>query len=219
MDTADFAQLLLVLESLIFLLAVFLHLSKKNKTLIVIYLLQSLALIVLLTVIGVIEDEQGLLLAAGLTLVTKVVLAPIIFMRAIKHFDERVLTGSYLSTPFTLIVVLMLMLFAYSEVFTPLAELSTHGVDIVHLALAGIIVSLFLTINRKGIVHQIVGVLSMENGIVALASIIGLEHTFAIELGIIFDVLMWTVGAAVFIALVHHHFGTLDTSVIKDLRD
>ncbi len=219
MNTVDFAQLLLVLESLIFLLAVFLHLSKKNKTLIVIYSLQSLALIALLVGIGIVEDAQGLLLAAGLTFVTKVVLAPIIFTRAIKHLDDRILTGSYLSTPLTLIVVLILLLLAYSDAFAPLAALSAHGSDIVHLAFAGIIVSLFLTINRKGIVHQIIGVLSMENGIVALASIIGLEHTFAIELGIIFDVLMWTVGAAVFIALIHRHFGTLDTSVIKDLRD
>ncbi|MEK7122406.1 MAG: hypothetical protein AAB855_00960 [Patescibacteria group bacterium] len=177
MNTVDFAQLLLVLESLIFLLAVFLHLSKKNKTLIVIYSLQSLALIALLVGIGIVEDAQGLLLAAGLTFVTKVVLAPIIFTRAIKHLDDRILTGSYLSTPLTLIVVLILLLLAYSDAFAPLAALSAHGSDIVHLAFAGIIVSLFLTINRKGIVHQIIGVLSMENGIVALASIIGLEQT------------------------------------------
>lgn len=212
-------QLTLTLESLIFLAAVFSHLIKKNKTLISVYCAQSLALSVLLAGIGIIEHAEGLLLAAGMTFVAKVILAPTIFTRVMKQFDERALTGAYLNTPLTLIAMLTLVLFAYADVFEPLVGLSANGGGVMHLALAGIFVSLLLTINRKGVVHQIIGVLSMENGIVALGALAGLEHTFALELGMIFDVVMWMVGASVFIALVHQHFGTLDTSVIKDLRD
>lgn len=219
MRDIDTIQLFLIFESLIFLSAVFLHLIKRNKTLVVVYCVQSFALILLLASIGVTERAEGLLLAAGLTFVAKVIIAPIVFMRAVKQFDERVLTGAYLSTPLTLVVMLTLVLLAYADVFEPLVGLSANGGPVMHLALAGIFVSLLLTINRKGLIHQIIGVLSMENGIVALGAIAGLEHTFALELGMIFDVVMWMVGASVFIALVHQHFGTLDTSVIKDLRD
>lgn len=219
MRAIDTIQLFLIFESSIFLSAIFLHLIKRNKTLVMVYCVQSLALILLLVGIGITEHAEGLLLAAGLTFVAKVIIAPVVFMRAIKQFDERVLTGAYLSTPLTLVVMLTLVLLAYSDVFEPLTGLSANGGQVIHLALAGIFVSLLLVMNRKGLVHQIIGVLSMENGIVALGAIAGLEHTFALELGMMFDVLMWTVGASVFIALLHQHFGTLDTSVIKDLRD
>jgi hydrogenase-4 membrane subunit HyfE len=212
-------QMLVTLESLLFLSVVFMHLTKRNVALVAVYAIQSLAVIAILAVIGISEREPGLVLAAVLACIVKVVLAPIIFMRAIKSHDERALTGTYLNTPLTLIVMLTLLLLAQTDVFAVLAQRSAGAEQAVSLALASIFISMFLAINQKGIMYQIVGVLSMENAIVALGSLFGVEHTFALEFGILFDIGMWMVGAAVFISLIHHHFGTLDTSVIKDLRD
>ncbi|MDP2630918.1 MAG: hypothetical protein Q8P56_05945 [Candidatus Uhrbacteria bacterium] len=219
MNTLDITQILFALESLLFLACVFMHIVKKNTTLVTVYALQSLAVIAILATIGISEHEMGLVLAAALTFVVKVILAPIIFMRSIKNNDEKVVAGTYLNTPLALIVMLTLFLLAQSEVFTVLAHRVEGAENFVHLALASMFISMFLAINHKGIVYQIIGVLSMENAIVALGSFFGIEHTFALELGILFDICMWMVGASVFIALIRRHFGTLDTSVIKDLRD
>jgi len=215
----DIVPILFSLEALLFLAVVFMHLVKKNSTLVTVYALQSICVIALLAVMGITEHEQGLLLAALVTFVVKVVLAPIIFMRAIKDTNEKRVAGAYLNTPLTLIVLLTLLLLAQSDVFAALSHLAPSAERFVPLALAALFISLFLAINEKGIVYQIVGVLSMENCIVALGSFFGLEHTFALELGILFDICMWMVGAAVFISLIRYHFGTLDASAIKDLRD
>lgn len=219
MNVFDIAQFLLALESVLFLACVFMHIVKKNASLVATYVLQSLAVIALLATIGISEHETGLVLAAAVTFVVKVILAPIIFMRSIKRSDEKVVAGTYLNTPITLIVMLTLFLLAQSDVFAVLSNRAAGAENFVHLALASMFISMFLAINQKGIVYQIIGVLSMENAIVALGSFFGIEHTFALELGILFDICMWMVGASVFIALLHRHFGTLDTSVIKDLRD
>lgn len=219
MNAQTIMPLLFSLESLLFLAGVFMHLSKKNTTLVLVYVLQSFAVIGILASIGMTHHEQGLVLAAALTFVVKVVLAPLIFMRSIKTNNEKIAAGSYLNTPLTLIVILTLLLLAQSNVFVAVANLAPGFERFVHFTLAGLFISMFLTMNQRGIIHQIVGVLSMENSIVALGSLFGLEHTFALELGILFDICMWMVGASVFIALIHHHFGTLDTAVIKNLHD
>ncbi len=219
MNTEYIPQLIFMLESLLFLACVFMHIAKKNSTLVTIYALQSLSVIALLAAIGISEHETGLVLAAVLTFVVKIILAPIIFMRAIKNHDEKSVADTYLSMPLTLIVILVLFLLAQADVFAVLAHAREGAENFVHLSLASIFISMFLAINEKGIVDQIIGVLSMENAIVALGAFLGLEHTFALELGILFDICMWMVGASVFISLIHRHFGTLDTSVIKDLHD
>lgn len=219
MNTEYISQLIFMLESLLFLACVFMHIVKKNSTLVTIYALQSLSVIALLAAIGISEHETGLVLAAVLTFVVKIILAPIIFMRAIKNHDEKSVADTYLSMPLTLIVILVLFLLAQADVFAVLAHAREGAENFVHLSLASIFISMFLAINEKGIVDQIIGVLSMENAIVALGAFLGLEHTFALELGILFDICMWMVGASVFISLIHRHFGTLDTSVIKDLHD
>lgn len=219
MNTFDITQLLFALESLLFLACVFMHIVKKNTTLVITYAVQSIAVISILAAIGISEHETGLVLAAAVTFIVKVILAPIIFTRAIKNNNEKVVAGTYLNTPLTLVVMLTLFLLAQSEVFAVLSHRVAGAENFVHLALASMFISMFLAINQKGIVYQIIGVLSMENAIVALGAFFGIEHTFALELGILFDICMWMVGASVFIALVQRHFGTLDTSVIKDLRD
>lgn len=219
MNSPDITQLLFALESLLFLACVFMHIVKKNSTLVTVYALQSLSVIALLATLGISEHETGLVLAAALTFVVKIVLAPIIFMRAIRNHDENSVAETYLSMPLTLIVILILFLLAQADVFSVLAHAREGAENFVHLALAGMFISMFLVINEKGIVDQIVGVLSMENAIVTLGAFLGLEHTFALELGILFDICMWMVGTSVFISLIHRHFGTLDTSVIKDLHE
>ncbi|MBI4272619.1 hypothetical protein HY621_02100 [Candidatus Uhrbacteria bacterium] len=219
MSLSDTTQLFLLFALCIFFSTAFLHLIKRRGTLVIAYSFQSLIIILLLGVIGTIEHAQSLLVAAVLTFVAKVIFVPFIFMRAIKEQDEKMLTGAYLNTPLTLVAIFAIVLLASAQIFTPIVRLVPYGTATANLALASVFVSLFLTINRKGMVHQIVGVLSMENSIVVLGALIGFENTFALELGMTFDVLMWTVGASVFIALAREHFGTLDTSIIKDLRD
>lgn len=211
--------LLFVVEAVIYLAVVFMHLAKKNNTLVYLYVAQSLAVASLLLVFGLRNHVTSLLVAAGITFIVKAVVAPVIFLRAIRRQDLSVTASTYLSAPLTLGAVLLITLAAQSEMFAPVVRLMPEAGRFIGLALAGIFIAMFLTVNRKGILSQIAGVLGMENSIVALGSFLGLEQTLALELGIMFDMLLWMVIASVFISLIHRHFGTLNTEAMKHLTE
>ena len=66
---------------------------------------------------------------------------------------------------------------------------------------------------------QIIGILSLENGIVAFALFSGLEQSPALQIGIMFDLLVWVIIAAVFISMIYKQFGSLDVTELKHLKE
>ena len=79
--------------------------------------------------------------------------------------------------------------------------------------------SLFLIINRKSALSQIVGILSLENSIVAFAIFAGLEQSLSLQIGILFDISVWLIIATVFMSMMYTHFGSLDVTDMKKLKD
>jgi len=66
---------------------------------------------------------------------------------------------------------------------------------------------------------QIIGILSFENSIVVFAVFANLEQSAALQLGIVFDIFIWIMIASVFISMLYKHFGTLNVSSMKNLKD
>jgi hydrogenase-4 component E len=86
------------------------------------------------------------------------------------------------------------------EVSRPIAEvvsLPTRGG--LPIALALIMVSLFIVVSRRQVIAQIIGFLMLENGIALLALLGAYGVPFVVELGVFLDVLM---GVLVMQALV-----------------
>jgi hydrogenase-4 membrane subunit HyfE len=81
------------------------------------------------------------------------------------------------------------------------------------------LISIFIMVNRKGALSQIIGVLSFENCIVAFGIFAGLEQSSVLQLGIIFDIGAWLVIATVLVAMVYRHTGSLDVTNLRHLRD
>lgn len=203
----------------IFLSAVLLHITKRNSTAVLLYFAQSLAIAVLLfnPLIG--NFSPVIMLMAILTLAVKAVVAPLFFSRLIKRHKLKFSSSTYLNTPLTLIVITVLAALTNSRIFSHIASIEPSGQKILSLAIAVILISFFLIINRKGAVSQIIGILSLENGIVAFALFSGLEQSPALQIGIMFDLLVWVIIAAVFISMIYKQFGSLDVTELKHLKE
>ena len=78
--------------------------------------------------------------------------------------------------------------------------------------------SLFLTINRKGAISQIIGVLSLDNCIFAFGYFLGLEQSIALEIGLLFDVFFWIIISGIFVRMILTHYGTLDVTELRGLK-
>lgn len=211
-----FLQFLL---GVMFLTLVFLHLTKKNFAATLAYGIQSFA-IMLFFVNSFLENYNPyLFFVALLILVVKIILAPIFFVRLIRKHALTFSVSTYLNTPLTLIVIAALTFIAYSSKLTPLTGIIPAHQVLLSLALSAAFLSIFLIINRKGVFSQILGVLSLENSVVAFAIFAGLEQSPSLQLGVIFNVFIWVIISVVFASMIYEHFGSHDVTLMKKLKD
>lgn len=213
------AQLLFFLEVLIFSSVIFMHLSRKNSSVISLYLLQSTIIAILLFGSSLKEASSSLFLVALAIFAVKVVIAPYFFHRLIKKHQLKFSASTYLNGPLTLIVLAILTGLTYSHFFHPLTILAPQNEHTLLLAVAMMLISIFLIINRKGALSQMIGVLSLENAIVSFAYFAGLEQTPGLQLGIIFDMLVWVIIATVFASMVYKQHGSLDVTTMTHLKE
>ena len=211
-------QLQIVCELLIYLSVVLMNMVKKNTTIVTIYIIQSIALVTLLGISAYNEFSLELLVITVCIITIKIIIAPFLFMRFIKQGEVTFSASTYLNIPLTLCALLALSIFAQSEVFTPFSAYM-HNVPLLRLLLFGsVLMSIFLTINRKGVLSQVIGVLSLENCIYALGLFLGVKQLATLEVGMLFDVLFWIIIANAFIALIFKHYKSIDVTKLSSLK-
>ncbi|MFZ1626836.1 MAG: hypothetical protein WAT81_03490 [Candidatus Moraniibacteriota bacterium] len=209
----------LILDLVAFVAVVLLQLVKSTKYTVRLYALQSASVSGALIVVGLSGGERGLVAVGAVTLLAKVIIAPFFFSRLVRRFGHLVASASYLSTPATLVVLLGLIVFSASSVFSPLWVVSSVTPDVFVFNIAMVLIAIFLLINRQGALAQIIAVLALENSIVLFALFLGVKQTFALEMGVITDVILWMFIAYVFLQLIYRHFGSLDTGEMRHLTE
>lgn len=215
----DFQQPLFFFETLIFLSVIFMHLSKKSASVIYLYMIQSFIVAILLFNSFVKDLSFALLFVAIIIFGIKVIIAPYFFFGLVKKHQLKFSSSTYLNGPSALIVLAVLTAITYSHLFRPLSALSPNNENSLLLAVAMMFISIFLMINRKGALSQMIGILSLENGIVSFASFAGLEQSPGLQLGILFDILVWIIIATVFTSMIFKQFGSLDVTTMRHLKE
>lgn len=219
MITPMIPQILLMLQIVIFSAVVFMHLTKKNTSAIRLYIAQSAAVALQLLLPAIEESSKLLIIAIASTIAVKLFIAPYFFFGLIRKHRLKFSVSTYLNTPITLLVIAVLVAVTRTEVFRPLVYLAAEGNNLLLLNVATIMISLFLSINRKGALSQMLGILSLENGIVSFALSAGLEQNPGLQLGITFNILIWIIIATVFISMMFRQFGSLDVTTMKKLTE
>ncbi|MFA7253950.1 MAG: hypothetical protein WC107_05325 [Patescibacteria group bacterium] len=212
------AQILFLADLVIYFLIILVHITKRNISIVYVYAAQSLMITFLMVYSASVNHSYALWILAALIFGLKVAAAPIFFLRQIKKQTLQSMTSSYLGLPLTLIGIAVLTMVTHSRFFAALATLSPANENALMISIAAMFISLFIIINRKGALSQMIGILSLENAIVAFAFAAGLEQGLGLELGIIFDICAWIVIATVFVTMIYKKFHTLDVSVMTKLK-
>lgn len=212
-------QLVLNIETVVFVTIVLMHLAKKNSSVVWLYILQSAAVVFLLTMSSVTELSFLLVLTLLSTIVVKLFVAPSFFFNLIKRHQMVFSATTYINLPLTLFAIALIVGFTQSFLREPLALITAVDPTLLIVAVSAIFCSLFLIVNRKSALSQMIGILSVENSIVAFALFAGLEQSPSLQLGIMFDLLIWIIIATVFASMIYREFGSLDVSEMKHLTE
>lgn len=201
-----------------FLCVIFMNIVKKNTNLILLYLIQSVALTILLVSHAIIEKSFGLYVVVLVMFVVKVIIAPIVFTRMIRQSKINITASTYLNVPITIGMLAGISIFAQSEIFSSFSFLNSAIPQMRLLLFGGILISLFLIINRQGLISEIIGMLSLENFIFSTSLFLGVKQLLYLELGILFDVLFWIIVARILMHFVYKHYKSFDVTKLTQLK-
>ena len=214
-----FSQFVDLLGAVLLLLAFAMISQRRILSLIHLFTLQGATLVVATAVVGWVTQQPHLYLSTGLTLVLKVLLIPWLLHRVIDRLDVRWDIETLINIPTTMLIGILLVIFAFNLAL-PIAQLSASvSRGSLGVALACVLLSFMMMITRTKAIPQVVGFLSMENGLFFAATAATTGMPMVVELGIALDVLVGMVILGIFFFQIREQFDSLDIRHLEKLKE
>jgi hydrogenase-4 component E len=202
------------------LLLAFAMLSQRRiLTLIHLYALQGLALTLSTVTVAWATGQHHLYWSAAINFTLKVVVLPWILHRLIRRLSVKWDVETLINIPTMMLVGIVLVVFAFNLAL-PISEFSRSiARGTLGIALACVLMSFLMMITRSKAVPQVIGFLSMENGLFFAATSATYGMPMVVELGIALDVLVGMVILGVFLFQIREQFDSLDIHHLEKLKE
>jgi hydrogenase-4 component E len=208
-----FLILVFLLVSILLLLG-----SSRILTLIKIICFQG----ILISIFPIVELQENLFADFALSMVTlmiKGVLIPIMLIFAIKKLtikrEVEPVIGFHFSIFIALILIIISNLIAEKLNFSPYF----NGQLIITVAISLIVSGLLIITTRKKALTQVIGYLTMENGIYLVGLLSSEHHGYIIEFGVLLDVLVAVMLMGIVINNINQAFDDCDVTKLRNLKD
>jgi hydrogenase-4 component E len=212
-------QLINLLAAVLLLLAFAMLSQRRILSLINLFAAQGLVLFLATALVASLTGQPHLYWSAGLTLLLKVLLLPWILHRLIRRLNVKWDVETLLNIPTTMLVGIVLVILAFN-LAAPISQLAgTVTRSTLGIAMACVLLSFLMMITRSKAVPQVVGFLSMENGLffAATAAVYGMP--MVVELGVALDVLVASLILGVFLFQIRERFDSVDTRHLEKLKE
>jgi hydrogenase-4 component E len=182
-----------------------------------VFALQAIALSLSVAWQAYIQDAPHLMVTAGVALVVKGIVIPTALHRIVRRLgihreiEEVIGAGPTMLTGLGLVALSMLLVMPAGQNVSLLAR------EDLAFALAVILLGLLMMITRRNAVTQIVGFMSMENGLV-LAATGAKGMPLVVEISVAFSILIAFIVFGVFVFRIRERFDTVDVSVLDQFR-
>jgi hydrogenase-4 membrane subunit HyfE len=160
-----------------------------------------------------------LYVSAGMTLALKALFLPWLLHRLIRRLDVYWDSEPLLNIAATMLVGLLVVIFAFG-LAQPIAALATTSTrSSIGIAVAVVLLAFLTMITRRKAMSQVVGFLSMENGLFfgAMSATYGMP--MIIELGVALDILVAMLVLGVFFFQIREQFDSLDLHHLESLKE
>jgi hydrogenase-4 component E len=183
------------------------------------YGIQSLFLTVVAVAVGL-AGERHIFFAAALIFIFKVMVIPILLARLIKRLQVQQETQLTINIPTSLLLAASLILGADYLTRTILTTGHTPGLSrsILTISISVILMGLLTMVTRKKALTQVVGFLTMENGLFLAGIAIAAGMPMIVELGVFFDVLIAAFIMGVLLHRINETFDTINVEKLTKLK-
>lgn len=195
--------------------------SNRMLTLVRLYALQSIALGLLAAAVAYFTDAGHIYVVSVLTIGLKGAAIPWMLQYVMDRIKVDKEVEPMVSIPASLLIcgVLTIVAFYITEPIISEGPVETITKNCLAISLAVVFIGLFTMISRKKAVTQIIGLLTMENGLFLAAYSLTSGMPLVVELGVFFDVLVAVLIMGLFAFRINRTFDTIDTTILRRLRD
>jgi hydrogenase-4 component E len=210
----DFAHLL---AGGLVLLSFMLLYQDRLYALLNVFALQAVALSLSVAWQAWIQDAPHLFITAAIALVFKAVIIPVSLHRIIarlgvhREIDTVVSIGPTMLFGIGLVALSMVVMLRVTTAADPLAR------EDIAFALSVVLLGLLMMITRRNAVSQVVGFMSLENGLI-LAAAGAKGMPLVVEISVAFSVLIALIVIGVFLFRIRERFDTVDVEVLDRFR-
>ncbi len=180
---------------------------------------QGALLAVVTALVAFVSYHPHLYISAALTVALKVFLIPWLLYRLAHRLNIHYEAETIAHPSLLLLAGAGLVIFSY-YVALPIVRLSGLATrNTIAVSIACVLVGMLLMIARKKAVAQVIGFMSIENGLFFAAVVSTYGMPLVVELGVAFDVLVAAILFGVFFFHMRESFDTLDVDRLNRLSE
>jgi hydrogenase-4 component E len=212
-------QLINLFAAILLLLAFAMLAQRRVVSLISLFAAQGLVLAMSTAVVAYATGQPHLYQSTALTLLLKVFFLPWLLRRLVRKLDVRWEFEGLINVSTTMLIGIVLVVFSFN-LAVPISQLaSTVTRSTLGIAMACIMLSFLMMITRRKAIPQVIGFLSMENGLFFAATSATYGMPMVVELGIALDVLVGMLILGVFFFQIREQFDSLDLTHLEQLKE
>jgi hydrogenase-4 component E len=182
------------------------------------YAIQSFVLVLVALVIGYFTHSSDLYIVAILTLIVKCGAIVWILRNATNRLHLQREVRPYLNIPASLLICAILTLIAFFTSPAVVAPGTFLNEPPLAISIAMVLIGLFILSSRRHAIAQVLGLLTIENGLFSGAIAIAYGMPLIVEFGILFDVLIAVIVMSLLVTLIQRELITSDTADLRRLK-
>jgi hydrogenase-4 component E len=211
-DIAHFLAGSLVLVSLLLLY------QDRLSALLNVFAFQAVVLALSVSWQAYVQDAPHLYLTAAIALIVKAIVIPVALHRMIRRLGIHREVETALNVGTTMLAGLALVALSIVVVLRVTADAGTLAREDLAFALSVVLLGLLMMVMRRNAVSQVVGFMSLENGLI-LAATGAKGMPFVVEISVAFSVLVAFIVIGIFLFRIRERFDTVDLQALDDLRE
>lgn len=193
--------------------------SVRMQPLIRLFVLQSISLAAFEFTVAYYQNEPQIYIMAAMTFGIKVLVIPKMLQYIISHIKVEDEMSLSIGIPGSMLLSAALILFSYFVSEPLVITLDTAERNSLVLSFSIILIGILMMATRHNAISEVVGLLMTENGLFLGAIALSNGMPFIVELGAFFDVLMALIIIGIFAFRINKSFDSLDTTLLRRLKE
>jgi hydrogenase-4 component E len=211
-------RLITLMAALMLVVQLLLVVQRMLLTNIRLFAIQSLFLAGIAGVVAWFHNAAHVYLVVVLTLMGKVIFLPWLLGRQVRRIQITQEIEPLLNAPASMLLCGGFTLLGYI-VARPFTSLERLGNNTLAVAITLVLTGFFLMFNRRKAITQVLGLLTVENGVMlAAVALTTYGMPLVVELGIFFDVLIAVMVLGILVYRIRETFASMDTSKLSQLK-